>query len=150
MIGFVDNYRAKTVDHSRWVYGTFCQRVCEDGDSIIPCISVIHENDYGDWIENVEVDGNTVGQDIHILDANRNHLYEGDIVQFKNPCGKVAESYNYIIEIDNHKGFVGHSNDCKFYINENDVENKCVRVGNIFDNPEMVRSAVNISNLSQC
>ena len=70
-------FRGKTKDN-KWIYGLFARS--EEGSCIKPCIQKEHENDNGDWIENVVIDGNTLGQYTGLKDKNGKEIYEGDIV----------------------------------------------------------------------
>ena len=78
-------FRGKRVDNGEWVYGLFAR--CKVGNLIWPCIQRERENDSGDYIEAIIVNGETLGQYTGLKDNNGNKIFEGDIIRFiKENC----------------------------------------------------------------
>ncbi len=71
-------FRGKRVDNGEWVYGLFAR--CKVGNLILPCIQRERENDSGDYIEAIIVNGNTLGQYIGKRDEKNVKIYEGDLL----------------------------------------------------------------------
>ena len=122
----------------KWVYGDF-------GHSAVPGKAVINEiNPYneGDFIGHTEVLIGTVGQFTGIVDRNGVEIYEGDIIcSYDSQNNPIMHEIYYL---ENEARFatklIGYEfmetgNVTKKWIDELDK----VVVGNIFDNPELLR-----------
>jgi len=79
-------FRGKRVNTREWVYGLFCRH--QIGSLICPCIQIEHDRDTGDYIEYIEIDGDTLGQYINLNDIHNVEIYEKDIVKIKNKPDK--------------------------------------------------------------
>lgn len=51
-------FKAKRLDDGRWVQGFFTKK--KIGSLIVPVIEVYRENDNGDYMDSIEIDGTTL------------------------------------------------------------------------------------------
>lgn len=104
-----------------WVYGHYCELI--DGKKAIPYI-------YG----NGEVNKNTVGQYTGLTDKNDNKIFEGDIVDYdyfgERKIGKI---------FFNDCGYEIENQGCFLCVQSADKELDCEVIGNIYDNPELLK-----------
>jgi len=80
-------FRGKRIDSGEWVYGLFAR--AKIGSLICPCIQKERESDAGDFVENIEIDGNILSQFTGLRDSKRTaefpegqRIFEGDICSF--------------------------------------------------------------------
>lgn len=94
-------FRGKRVDNGEWVYGDLIQSFCDDKAYIDPnnCFDIKH------ILVNppIEVDKETVGQFIGVLDKNGKKMYEDDVMQIINGKCKVDMHYSTLYHIEHHK-----------------------------------------------
>ena len=132
-------FKGKRADNGEWVYGYYAHRptaVCIS-ESNPSCIYVPACNP-DDNSEFIEVLPETVGQYTGLTDKNGRKIFEGDIVEgnseyftYTHPYGKVVyDGGQYLISFDD----VLEDIEC-LGAWANDVE----IIGNIYDNPELVR-----------
>lgn len=124
-------FRGKRVDNGEWVEGFYCPRPyshfpCEP--SIFP-IATIDKEWYG-----IEVIPETVGQYTGLNDKNNVKIFEGDILKFRSGI--------YSVEWDNeHSKFLQRdgqfSRELHIWIAKSEI------VGNIHDNPELLKGEEN-------
>ena len=123
-------FRGKRTDNGEWVYGA----PTKDSHGETVMVESVYEcEEYNCRGANcLYVDENTVGQYTGLTDKNGTKIFEGDIVKIK---GKIR----YI--------FYGtssfrHTNYGEYAAELQDVftEKYCEIIGNIYDNPELLRS----------
>ena len=124
-------FKGKRVDNGEWVEGFYCPRPyshfpCEP--SIFP-IATIDKEWYG-----IEVIPETVGQYTGLTDKNGVKIFEGDILKFRSGI--------YSVEWDNeHSKFLQRdgqfSRELHIWIAKSEI------VGNIHDNPELLKGEEN-------
>ena len=131
-------FRGKRRDNGEWVQGDFCD----------PCNIVFLENGYDAVLEkddvpccnDFEVIPETVGQYIGLSDKNGTKIFEGDILESrydeKHPddvCYEVVLWYNngWCIQ---QEGYADPD-----HLDEDEMLKYSVVVGNIYDNPELVK-----------
>lgn len=130
-------FRGKSIEfdtEGEWVYGDFVQH--HDGD-----VSISIHGEY-EFLKCIAVDIDTVGQFTGLFDKNGKEIYEGDIIGCYNPEIKHLIFYN-----ENQGRFMAALN--------GDIENDFIGVcglddrrwmaskeviGNVYDNPELVKS----------
>jgi uncharacterized phage protein (TIGR01671 family) len=130
-------FRGKRLDNGEWVYGNLIR-----GDSTTKVVPADCCTDYDEW----KVHPNTVGQYIGRNDVQNNRIYEGDIVAWLVDARSENKSPTHIIIYDD-CGFYGTPIEeyNHFYTSPIPIDRKnvCFRLlGNIFDNPEMLKAEV--------
>ena len=133
-------FRAKRIDNGEWIEG-FPFAIYYDGQPML-CIGTepLCVNDYSEIIgENVSwalVDEETLCQYTGLKDKNGNRIWENDIIRVENSIDEgtgMVEFYGGMWYVD--KGVNNSLYDIMLYDDEAEV---CV-MGNIFDNPELLR-----------
>lgn len=132
-------FRGKRVDNGEWVEGFYCPRPyshfpCEP--SIFP-IATIDKEWYG-----IEVIPETVGQYTGLNDKNGVKIFEGDIVTVENP--NISDDEYGIVKFDNDGAmFIVEFDTFTVDFGNNIDGNQCEIIGNIFDNPELLKGEEN-------
>lgn len=149
-------FRGKRVDNGEWIYGDLLQIPEHDVYSIME-----QKGNAGHYL----IDKNTIGQYTGLKDANGTKIFEGDIFKFNDEvfdsyetdCGTEYDScevenyavvgfckntgkfdfikykfYNNQVEADLHE-----NHDIEFY----DFISELEVIGNIYDNPELLKGA---------
>ena len=101
------------------------------------------ENDYGGyWVE--DIDPETVGQFTGLVDKNGEWIYEGDIVEWEKDClmyvVKFWQGMFYASVEECNEGILGGFPLHAFTKYE---DRECKIVGNIYDNPELLKGGEN-------
>lgn len=134
-------FRAKRVDNGEWVYGDLRQYINLPQYDDLPVEDLYSidtmpvAEDYG---HNYTVDKTTIGQYTGLPDRNGNKIFEGDILVDND-----GESL-YVCVFDNGQfGFYTvkeYANSDFAWYNVEFVTDICTILGNIYDNPELIRS----------
>lgn len=128
-------FRGKRTDNGEWVYeDLWCNPY---GKKVVCITSPI--NTQGTTGGN-EVDPETVGQFIGLYDKNGQKIFEGDIIK-----GKVHEINGYRVRrgvVEYHGvGFIMNLESNSWYDQKN-IPFDCEVIGNIYDNPELLKGGV--------
>ena len=134
-------FRGKRVDNGECVYGHFCEFPCDD-DTDIPSIMRIESKENHRTLMQYPVISETVGRFTGLTDRNGVRIFEGDIVKVKTISGSFI---NYVITWFN-------SDLCWVMQSLKDTSvifrlRSCWKfevVGNIHDNPELMRGESNV------
>lgn len=132
-------FRGKRIDSMEWVYGSL---VGIDDTAVIVdhrdfCWNPLTDvNSFWFDMENNEVDTNTLGQYTGLKDKNGREIYEGDIISARGIIltvkyiGGVFFACNVDSNIDKYPLYI---------LCEWENESGCEIIGNIHDNPELIK-----------
>lgn len=132
-------FRGKDAFTGKWVYGDLAHNKKVTGDGRLEDRTMV-----GGY----EVDPYTVGQFVGLCDAEGEEIYEGDLVEFTykklNKYGSAFSTTQKVIgevatdEYGNH--YISSCN-LAFHIS-NIIERKAKAIGNIHDNPELLKGGL--------
>ena len=125
-------FRGKDIGTGKWVEGCLLQ--INNHYEIGWQEASTYETE-GGW-EQYEVQSDTIGQFTGLTDINGNEIYEGDIVQ----CGEFVYEVGYA---NRFASFVLLRKQDMFahYFGEAMEANECEVIGNIHDNPELLKGS---------
>ena len=146
-------FRAKRADNGEWVEGYYIyhikRTICPIGDSVKPEDEqhVIMQDGFSDWnmprnTVVFDIDPETVCQYTGLKDKKGNRIWENDIVRIKNSMDEGIgniEFYGGMWYVD------GEPSNSLYDIVEYDEADVEV-IGNIFDNPELLKGGLTCRN----
>ena len=122
-------FRAKRPDNNDWVYGDLLHPSCVSaGYEIHPYIRDRHACAH-------EVDKDTIGQFTGLYDKNGREIYEGDIVLHKTYHGEKS----CVVRFECGAFIVGYHEGSSTKRTPMLINKSCVLIGNIHDNPELIK-----------
>ena len=144
-------FRAKRIDNSEWVEGYYIyhikRTICPIGDSVKPEDEqhVIMQDGFSDWnmprnTVVFDIDPETVCQYTGMKDKNGSRIWENDIVKIENSMDEGIgniEFYDGMWYVD------GEPSNSLHDITEYDDAGEVEVIGNIFDNPELLKGKMN-------
>ena len=127
-------FRGKRKDNGEWVQGHYRSRTMEPNfDRVRHFISM-------DYPETYEIDETTLGQCTGLKDGNGRLIFEGDIVNTE-----IAPGFNQNVKVVWHEGSwclhvpYWETNGYDYWLlGRNNANTKCVVVGNVHDDPELL------------
>lgn len=136
-------FRGKRLTDGKWIYGDLIH--VDKGLINIWTNNAFGNNPEGtdECGEEVGVDPSTVGQFTGLIDVNGKEIYEGDIV--KTPlldpifCDVISDVFDYAPVCFNNGAFVVAYYEGRHKIYLEDLYDKVEVVGNIHDNPELLK-----------
>lgn len=140
-------FRAKRIDNGEWVEGYYIyhikRTICPIGDSVKPEDEqhVIMQDGFSDWnmprnTVVFDIDPETVCQYTGLTDKNGKRIWENDIVRIENSMDEGIgniEFYGGMWYVD------GEPSNSLYDIVEYDDAAEVEVIGNIFDNPELLK-----------
>ena len=134
-------FRGKRRDNSEWVYGSLI--VLKNEASIMTPDNPENRHIFGypDSVPCYPVRPETVGQDTGLKDKNGNRIFEGDILS-GHLDDLFPENETRLTVVWHETGWFGWNHGCHAF---DDFENQFSRqfeiIGNIHDNPELLKGA---------
>ena len=132
-------FRGKSEDNSEWFYG-FLQKYQEKYASRL-CVCAVSVRTWKDALL-YSVKPDTVGQFTGLFDKNDKEIFEGDVVKWSNGLMYVVKFLGgmfYASVEECNEGILGGFPLHRLTEYE---DGKCEIVGNIFDNPELLKGFV--------
>ncbi len=126
-------FRGKTKGTKEWVCGDLS--TAQLPNVFVFPVDGLHSPDY------YQVDPESVGQYINVIDQEKNELYSGDIVNVYNSRNNI-ENVGYIKWSDYECGFIIHIDKVSRSWNPRPSDDGLMlkRVGNIIDNPDLIKT----------
>lgn len=123
-------FRGKKIDGGEWIKGFY-------GENSHGSSSIQPKGRYLSCMVNPD----TVGQFTGLSDSLNNAMYEGDLVRaFDDKKCEFDQSYIGVVKfVGGAFGVEWHANDFQTFMPFRDIESKIMVVGNVFDNPEMLK-----------
>lgn len=127
-------YRGKRIYNDEWVEGYYEPPVEFDGHKFGMTISYI--GDHG-WLDDAEIDPETVGECSGILDRETVFIFEGDILKITYLCQKPVTA---VVEFTDGKFVARYTRNGKEHIDNLTATASSLYeiIGNIHDNPELL------------
>lgn len=124
-------FRGKRIDNGEWIKGFYAENGHGSSNIQPKC-------KFFGYLVKPE----TVGQFTNMTDCINNLLFEGDLVKaFDDKKCEFDQSYIGIVKfVGGAFGVEWHANNFQTFIPFRDIESNIMLVGNIFDNPEMLKN----------
>ena len=124
-------FRGKSIDGKEWLYGD----LVSSADKKRFAILVNNKESY----DECEVAPETVGQFSELYDYNKKEIYEGDILKWSNGRSYVVKFWEGMFYASVEECNDGILGGFPLHALTDYEDRKCEIVGNIFDNPELLK-----------
>ena len=132
-------FRGKRVDSGKWVHG--CLGMNTDGNHYIGLVEPRYIDDGAKVIDTWEVISKTIGQCTGLTTFSDILIYEGDVLQYKDVTGRVAwVSGCWAIVCSK---YVYTRMNMELLPNTFSLKDGWYLVGNVHDNPELIKGEQN-------
>lgn len=122
-------FRGKTLDDPEWVYGYYVRQY----EAHIIYFKEIDENGF----IHRHIYPETIGQYTGLRDRNGRKIFEGDIVKCSD-----GENYQVVFEQRNNSAYFGlATTENDTWVFEDIITSNLAIVGNIYDNPELLKES---------
>lgn len=133
-------FKAKRIDNGEWIEGYYYKRV--QGNNVVDAIEKYNGNI--ESIEYYEINPETLCQYIGITDKNDRKIFENDIIE-THTFGFDNDHFITYVKFGakfSMQGFYLDNGRSLFYFGQSDLTkmDDTKVIGNIFDNPELVKS----------
>ena len=131
-------FRAKS-EQGEWIIGHYVGKPSIEEACILPFQNVNYHIDFINDSECYYCKANTIGQFTGLCDKNGKEIYEGDILRW------YADNRLYVVTFESGM-FYASVKECNegmlggFPLHVLTEDGKCENVGNIFDNPELLKA----------
>ena len=140
-------FRGKSLDTGEWVYGWYCRQ--SFGRLPLKCAIITREDAENGYIHPTEVYPDTVGQFTDLNDTNGRRVFEGDILRIAKTSDSLGTYYyppaqypaNVVVKWDLCAWMWEVIGKDKYYLSfpEAWCHYECEIIGNIHDNPELMK-----------
>ena len=124
-------FRGKSIDGKEWLYGD----LVSSADKKRFAILVNNKESY----DECEVAPETIGQFSELYDYNKKEIYEGDILKWSNGRSYVVKFWEGMFYASVEECNDGILGGFPLHALTDYEDRKCEIVGNIFDNPELLK-----------
>ena len=127
-------FRGKDIETVEWIYGSLIQRM-----GYMPSIMYPYESNGKVRYSECAVKRETVGQFTGLMDKNGTEIYEGDILKWSNGRSYVVKFWEGMFYASVEECNDGILGGFPLHALTDYEDRKCEIVGNIFDNPELLK-----------
>ena len=136
-------FRGKQKENGEWIYGG----IYSNNDEYFIINDSLPVNELGSVCNGVPINPETVGQYTGLKDKNGKMIFDGDIIRYTTHSGYLMKSFDGAIIWDNEYACFGITMPdlvfpmhlCNIDCIEDDFIKHCEVIGNIHNNPELIK-----------